>query len=209
VEAFEQVVKVFLEAKGYIVTSNVKFPVRRKTKKVRYDEYQTHGYEVDIVAARHDSLILGSVKSFFGSVGVNRQGFRGIADSSRQTHFQNYAIFNEDEIREGILLEAEKRYGYPRSQIQFCLFVGRFKAGDETIITNHLSEIEAGVGPVRVVNLKNIVEGLLEATQSKTYYNDPVVVTLKALKEAGVQLKFPKDETALAFQALRARLQRQ
>jgi len=32
-EAFEHVVKVFLEAKDYVVTSNVKFPVRRKTKK--------------------------------------------------------------------------------------------------------------------------------------------------------------------------------
>ena len=208
-EAFEQVVKVFLEAKGYVVTSNVKFPVRRKTKKVRYDEYQTHGYEVDIVAARYDSLILGSVKSFFGSVGVNRQGFRGIADSSRPTHFRNYTIFNEHEIREGILLEAEKRYGYPRSQIQFCLFVGRFKAGDETIITNHLSGIAAGAGPIRVVNLRSMVEGLLEAAQSKTYYNDPVVVTLKALKGAGVQLNLPKDETTLVFQTLRAKLRGQ
>lgn len=190
-EAFEQVVKVFLEAKGYVVTSNAKFPVRRKTKKVKYDEYQTHGYEVDIVAARHDALILGSVKSFFGSVGVNRQGFRGIADNSRQTHFQNYAMFNEREVRDGILLEAEKRYGYPQSQIQFYLFAGKFKAGDEIVITDHLSEIEAGVGPVRVVNLESIVEGLLEAAQSKTYYNDPVVMTLKALKAVGVQLKSP------------------
>jgi len=207
VEAFEQVVKVFLEAKDYVVTSNVKFPVRRKTKKVKYDEYQTHGYEVDIVAARHDSLILGSVKSFFGSVGVNRQGFREIADNSRRTHFQNYAMFNEREVREGILLEAEKRYGYPHSQIQFYLFVGKFKVGDEIVITDHLSGIEAGAGPVRVVNLESIVEGLLEAAQSKTYYNDPVVITLKALKEAGVQLKSPKDKTTLDFQALRAKLQ--
>lgn len=208
-EAFEQVVKVFLEAKGYVVTSNVKFPVRRKTKKVKYDEYQTHGYEVDIVAARHDSLILGSVKSFFGSVGINRQGFRGIADNSRQTHFQNYAMFNEREVREGILLEAEKRYGYPQSQTQFYLFAGKFKAGDEIVITDHLNGIEAGAGPVRVVNLESIVEGLLEAAQSKTYYNDPVVMTLKALKEAGVQLKSPKDKTTLDFQALRAKLRGQ
>jgi hypothetical protein len=209
VEAFEQVVKVFLEAKGYVVTSNVKFPVRRKTKRVKYDEYQTHGYEVDIVAARHDSLILGSVKSFFGSVGVNRQGFRGIADNSRQTHFQNYTMFNEREVREGILLEAEKRYGYPQSQTQFYLFAGKFKAGDEIIITDHLSGIEAGAGPVRVVNLESIVEGLLEAAQSKTYYNDPVVMTLKALKEAGMQLKSPKDKTTLDFQALRTKLRGQ
>ena len=207
-EAFEQVVKVFLEAKGYIVTTNVKFSIRRKTRKVKYDEYQTHGYEVDIVAARHDSLILASVKSFFGSVGVNRQGFKGIADNSRQTHFKNYAMFNEPEVTEGILREAEKRYGYPLSQTQFYLFVGKFKAGDEIIITDHLSGIEVGAGPVKVVNLENIVEGLLDAAQSKTYYNDPVIMTLKTLKEAGVQLKPPKDDTTVAIQALRANLQK-
>jgi len=191
-EAFENVVKVFLEAQDYVVTSNIKFPVRRKTKKAKYDEYQTHGYEVDIVAARHDSLALGSVKSFFGSTGVNRQGFRGIADTNKRTHFQNYAIFNDPEVREGILGEAEKRYGYPRSQIQFYLFVGKFKRGDEPVITDHLRRIEAGAGPVKIINLKSIVEGLLEAAQSKTYYNDPVVITLKALKEAGVELDLPK-----------------
>ena len=207
-EAFEQVIKVFLEAKGYVVTTNVKFPVRRKTRKVKYDEYQTHGYEVDIVAARHDSLILASVKSFFGSVGVNRQGFRGIADNSRQPHFKNYAMFNEPEVREGILREAEKRYGYSRSQTQFHLFAGKFKAGDEIIITDHLNGIEAGAGPVKVVNLESIVEGLLDAAQSKTYYNDPVIMTLKTLKEAGVQLKSPKDKTTLDFQALRAKLRK-
>jgi len=76
-EAFEQLVKVFLEAEGYIVTSDVKFPVRNKTKKVKYDEYQVHGYEVDVVAAKNNSLLLGSVKSFFGSGGVDRQCFIG------------------------------------------------------------------------------------------------------------------------------------
>ncbi len=40
-------------------------------------------------------------------------------------------------------------------------------------------------------------------------YNDPVVITLKALKEAGVQLKLPKEKTTLDFQALRAKLRGQ
>jgi hypothetical protein len=208
-EAFEQVVKVFLEDKNYIVTTNVKFPIRRKTRKAIHEEYQTHGYEVDIVAARHNSLILGSVKSFFGSLGVNRQGFKGIADTDKQTHLQNYAMFNEREIREGILLEAEKRYGYPQRQIQFYLFAGKFKEGDEIVVTNHLGMIEIGAGPVRVVNLKSIVEGLLKSAQSKTYYNDSVLTTLKALKEAGVQLKPGKDKIATDFQELRAKIQKQ
>lgn len=88
-EAFEHLVKVYLEAQGYVVTSNVKFPVKKKTKKTSYDEYQTHGYEIDIVAARNDSLLLGSVKSFFGSGGVSRQCFTGCADTSKKTEFAN------------------------------------------------------------------------------------------------------------------------
>lgn len=75
--------------------------------------------------------------------------------------------------------------------------------------TEPVNGIEAGAGPVKVVNLESIVEGLLDAAQSKTYYNDPVIMTLKTLKEAGVQLKSPKDKTTLDFQALRAKLRGQ
>ena len=184
-EAFEHVVKVFLEDQGYVVTNNVKFPIRRKTAKAKYVEYQIHGYEVDIVAARSNSLILGSVKSFFGSAGVSPQGFKGIADTGKRTHFQNYKMFNEPEIQEGMLREAENRYGYPQSQIQFCLFAGKFQKGQESIITSHLNTIVAGAGPVRVFNLQTVVQGLLKAAESRTYINDPVIMTLKVLQEAG------------------------
>ena len=51
-EAFEHVAKVFLESKGYAVSTNVKFPIRRRTKKQAYEEYQEHGYEVDLVPLR-------------------------------------------------------------------------------------------------------------------------------------------------------------
>src|SRR3989304_880117 len=106
-EAFEHIVKVFLESQGYIATTNVKFPIKRKTKKIGHEEYQTHGYEVDVVAAKASSLILGSVKSFFGSRGVDRQGFRGIADTKKTTHFDGYKMFNEPDIYDGILIQAK------------------------------------------------------------------------------------------------------
>jgi hypothetical protein len=41
-----------------VITGNFKFFVRRKTRKAAYDEYQEHGYEVDLVAARGDQLVL-------------------------------------------------------------------------------------------------------------------------------------------------------
>lgn len=177
-EAFEHVVKVYLEDQGYVVTSNVKFPIRRRTRKVAVEEYQTHGYEVDIVAAKHGSLLLGFVKSYLGSGGVDRQGFRGIAESGRKTDFGRYAVFNEPDIRQGIVQGAERRFGYPPEATQLVLYVGRFKNGHERAVRDHLGRQGA-----KVVGLAEIVEGILALADSKTYVNDPVVVTLKCLKE--------------------------
>jgi hypothetical protein len=83
-EAFEHIVKVYLESTGYVVSSGVKFRLRRKFKtKDGKIQHQRHGYEVDLVAAKGGQLLLCSVKSFFGSKGVNRQGFVGLAPSLR------------------------------------------------------------------------------------------------------------------------------
>ena len=86
-ESFEHLCKVALEAERFVVTGNVKFFVRRKTQKKAHAEYQEHGYEIDLVAARGDQLVLAEVKSYFGSRGVNRQGFRQLADETRRTHY--------------------------------------------------------------------------------------------------------------------------
>jgi hypothetical protein len=82
-ESFEHLCKVALEAEHFVVTGNVKFFVRRKTRKKGHPEYQEHGYEIDLVGARGDQLILAEVKSYFGSRGVNRQGFRELVGRVR------------------------------------------------------------------------------------------------------------------------------
>lgn len=69
-EAFESFVALALEREGFVVSEAVKFPVQLQTRKAAYKEMQTHGYEVDLVAARADRLVLATVKSFFGSRGV-------------------------------------------------------------------------------------------------------------------------------------------
>ncbi|MCA1704080.1 MAG: hypothetical protein LC808_12775 [Actinobacteria bacterium] len=42
----------------------VKFPVSRQTSKISYEEHQTHGFEVDLIGARADKLVLATVKSY-------------------------------------------------------------------------------------------------------------------------------------------------
>lgn len=185
-EAFESLVKVALEAEDYVVTSNVKFPVTRETRKRSHTEVQTHGYEVDLVGARGDSLVLASVKSFLGSKGVSRQGFLGLADPKRPQRFGGYKLFNEPDIRQGVVHAAEKRFGYTRDQVELRLYVGRFVAKDEQDIRRHLAKIHVGGKPVRVVGLTEIMERLVDVAKSKTYVDDPVVVTLKALRSEGL-----------------------
>jgi hypothetical protein len=108
-EAFEHVAKVWLEtAENCVVSSGVKFPVRLKTKKSSRDEFQEHGYEIDLVAARRDRLLLVSVKSFFGSKGLSLEGLK------------KESLFGRQDVMEGVLSGAEERYGYSRAHIEIC-----------------------------------------------------------------------------------------
>ncbi|HEX4053484.1 MAG TPA: hypothetical protein VHX86_04395 [Tepidisphaeraceae bacterium] len=178
-EAFEHIVKVYLEAKGYVVTTGVKFPVK---KRCNNGVCQVHGYEVDIVAAKRRSLILASVKSFLGSGGVSKQGFKGLADSKRRRHLQRYVMFNERRIRNGILKTASDRYGYSKDQIRFSLFCGKFRACDEALVRKHLEAMNVGAGSVQVIGPEQIVKGIIDLSNGRTYINDPVLVTLKLLQ---------------------------
>ena len=184
-EAFEHVAKVYLESRGYAVSTNVKFPVRRRTKKQAYEEYQEHGYEVDLVAARADELLLGSVKSYFGSFGLSRQFFRDIADESKRNWWENNKLFNEPEVQAGILSGAAERFGYPPAHIFLGLFVGKFKSGDEADIRAHLEQLRFGGGAVRLFDLPTIMSGVVSEAKRKTYRDDPVIVALKCLDELG------------------------
>ena len=187
-ESFEQVAKVFYESRGYVVTSNVKFPVRKQTQKAAYAEFQEHGYEIDLVGARARSLVLASVKSYLGSTGVHPQGFKGLADESKTTYFNRYTIFNDPDVREQVVAKAAERYGYPVEQVQLAICVGKFAYKDgsgEAKIRQHLGHMEVGAGPVHVFNLEEIVDGVLQASRASTYHDDPMIMTVKALAASG------------------------
>ena len=188
-EAFEHVVTVYLEAQGYVVSNNVKFFVRRQTGRRAYPEFQTHGYDVDVVAARQDQLLLGSVKSYFGSQGITRGFFKGLAQPGERTVYARATIFNEPEVRNGVLREAKRVYGYPLGKMRLALFVGKFGGGThEGDIRTHLNRLRVGGGPVQVFGVREIAESLVSLADRKTYLDDPVVMTLKMLRAAGYLL---------------------
>ena len=183
-EGFEHLVKVALESEHFIVSSNMKFPFKRKTKKKKHDEYQTSAFEIDLVGARGDRLVLASVKSYLGSSGVSKQGFVGLADESKQTNYSNHTLFNDEIVRQGVIEKACEMFGYKEDQVELRFYAGKFTNKKDEII-KHLKTITTGAGPVKVYDLDMILDQVLTVTESKTYMNDPVVMTLKALKQAG------------------------
>lgn len=188
-QSFEHICKVALEADGFVVTSNIKFPVQRKTKKTNRDESQIHGYEIDLLGARADQLILAEVKSYLGSRGVQRQGFIGLADESKKTHFDRYKLINDSSLRDDVVRLACERFGYTSDKVTLRLYVGKFASGHADSIRNHL-----GTKNIEVISLDEIVTSIFRLASSSTYIDDPVVMTVKAI-DAAKRLAVPLTAT--------------
>jgi hypothetical protein len=177
------------------VSSSVKFPVTRQTAKASYTEIQTHGYEVDVVAARADELVLATVKSFFGSQGVKADHVTGTTSNIRWR--KSYALLNDPGIREGVIAGACERYGYDPGQVELRLYVGRFarpKTGThEKVIRAWCADQVVGRGPIKVVGVADVVDNVTAAAAVKQYRDNPVLVTMKVLEAAGMlKLDLPK-----------------
>ena len=187
-ESFEQFVAVAMEAEGLIVSEAVKFPVQRQTRKVQHDEVQTHGYEVDLVGARADRLVLATVKSFLGSRGVVAEHVMGTGGDPK---FRNlYLLLNDPIIRSAVVKSAGERYGYGEDQVRLRLYVGRFaapvKRTHETAIREWAATQIVGGGSIEVYGLSEVIGLVRKAAASKTYRDNPVLVTMKVLDAAGL-----------------------
>lgn len=181
-EAFEQFVALAMESEGLVVSSALKFNVKRKTRKTAYDEYQTHGFEVDLVGARRDRLVLATVKSFFGSRGVVADHV--IGDDS--TYAKWYALLNQADVREAVVTGAAARFGYDVSQVEMRLYAGRFSTpASEKHIRAWAAEQYVGSGPIRVFDARGVVATVREAAASKQYRDSAVLATLKVLEATG------------------------
>jgi hypothetical protein len=192
VEAFESFVALTMEADtedGRLVVSEaIKFPVTRQTAKTAHVETQTHGFEVDLVGARRDRLVLATVKSFFGSRGVVSEHVMGKSQTKRFNAL--YALINDPVVRDAVIDGASKRYGYPIDQIELRLYVGRFagaKMGEHERLTRKWAATQiVGAGPIRVFGLKDIVVTARQVALSKTYRDNPALVAIKVMDAAGM-----------------------
>lgn len=188
-EAFESFVALALEAEDFVVTGPVKFKITKKTNKAAKDEYQTHGYEVDLVGSRGDKLVLVSVKSFLGSGGVKPKevtGELGVAKS------KGYMMLNDTWLRNEIVRMAAEKYGYKTSEVELRLYGGLFHTGEKGVqhVKTWAQKQRVGSGPIGVYTGAEIASVVLKMAESKTYRDHAVLMTLKVLLAAGM-VKYP------------------
>jgi len=176
-EAFENFVALALESEGYVVGGPYKFPLTVKTKNKNFEEFQKHGYEVDLIGANHDRLVLASVKSFFGSGGVKFKEVSGLSGK-----ISGYKMLNNPEIRLGILKAVCEKYGYKETQVEFRLYGGHFASeGQEQQIREWAAAQSIGAGPIGIYNATEVVGVVQEMAKHKTYSDNPSLVAVKAI----------------------------
>ena len=134
----------------------MKFRVKRRTAKAVHEEVQTHGYEVDLLAARADLLVLATVKSFFGSRGVAADDVAGTGRYS--TH---YKLLNDPVIREGVITAAADRYGYAEERVRLRLYAGRFAGPVRGIHEMRIRDLPGFevFGPQEIASEQSITSG--------------------------------------------------
>jgi hypothetical protein len=182
-EAFESFVALALEAEDFVISGPIKFKIKKKTKNTKLEVHASHGYEVDLIAARADKLVLVSVKGFFGSDGVRPNEVLGtVANSS------GYKMLNDVELRNQLVKLAAEKFGYRESQVEMRLYGGKFKYGDKglTQVREWASKQKVGGGPITVFSGTEISSVVVELAKSKTYRDHEVLMTVKVLVASGL-----------------------
>jgi len=182
--AFEDIVKLYLEEGGYWVRQSVKVHKITKADKRNLENASMPTPEIDIVAykAKKNELLLVEVKSFLDSYGVHFDAVSGIDKEGGK----RYKLFTNDLFRQIITDRLKEEYldlGLinATTKIKYALAAGKIHSEwDETNILKHFSD------PKRkwiLFSPKQIKDKIREFA-TKGWEDNVVVMTAKLTKDA-------------------------
>jgi hypothetical protein len=199
-EAYESFVALALESENYVVGGPYYFRPSAEIRK-QYG-LQNSSFEVDIVAARKDRLVLVTVKSFFGSDGVKAHEVWGEGRGA-----SGYKMLNRPEVTETIIGEACTRFGYAREQVEFRLYVGKFQNPNQEVKTREwaVSQVYGG-GPLLVFKAEEVLDQVQVLAQHTSYIDNPTLVAVKVMNHVeAAKAKAKISETKSKKSTLAAR----
>ncbi len=177
-EATEELVKIYLEQKGYLVTTSKKVNVRTTKSSPRTEldliAVKTKGKDKDGLPLR----ILGEVKGF----GIHHRCFKKLDKKLRKRdkyksreEYGRFKAYNNKEYKRKILNELEKEYGYKDfSCVLFCYSVNR----------NYEQEIREFLKKenIMIITHDEILKCLFEESNNE-YNNHPILNTISLTKK--------------------------
>ena len=183
-EATEELVKVFLEQKGYLVTTSKKVNVKTHKNSPRA--------ELDIVGVytKEDDphlpkRIVGEVKSF----PIDQTGFEELDKELRskrgyksRTDYQRYKWINNIEYSKQILIALQEEYGY--DDFKFVLFCEGINKTYELEIKEFLKKKD-----ITVITHGEILKWLFEK-QGNEYTNNNILQLVRLIKKNAKKIDF-------------------
>lgn len=177
--AFETIVKVFLEEKGYWVRQSVKVRIS-KADKVALGLPSMPTPEVDLVAlnVKENELLLVEAKSLLGSYGVY---YEAVADE-KDVLAERYRLFTNRKFREVVTKALRENYlerGLinEKTKINYALAAGHIHSGNEPSILEYFSD--NGWKLFSPSEIKETVKQL----SKKVWQDDLIAMTAKLIVE--------------------------
>lgn len=175
-EATEELVKIYLEQKGFLVTTS-------KRANTKIDNYATRA-ELDILAIRtkevNDGLpnkIIGEVKSFK----IHYKCFKSVYEELKKKYgyksrdsYSRYKWVNDKKYRSDIAKSIENEYGL--KDFTFVLFCGGIENKHSKEVNDFLEKEN-----IKVVTHKEVLKELFE-TRTNEYTNNDILQLIRLIK---------------------------
>ena len=182
--AFEDIVALYLEEEGYWVRQHVKVHEITKEYKRNLGRYSIPTPEVDIVALnmKENELLLVEVKSFLDSYGVWYEAVSGTDPKKEST--RGYRLFWDSEYRQVISQRLREEYLNRRlinetTRITYALAAGNIhSSADELNIREYFSKPERGWKLFSPKDIKDKIRKMSE----KGWEDNLVTITAKLIQ---------------------------
>jgi hypothetical protein len=185
-EATQSLVAALLEAQGYFVAADYKV----KANDISTFGGQSHDIDLDIVAldTSGDSVLVGEVKSYWGSTGVRPEQFVSEWTDRKGPHSVFKIVNNKDRIQPKLWQMLKRQLGREH-EFQYVVFAGRIR--NEVEVRKRLGQKRIFGKPVELTVIRDLLEKFIGGlrTQEKrsfSYVNHPAVAAILALQEYGL-----------------------
>jgi len=178
-DAFESIVAIYFEEKGYWVKGSVKVEISKEDKRLIGTPSMPRP-EIDLVAYNpgKNELLLIEAKSYLDSPGVK---FNGVSGNDKKDG-ERYKLFTREQFRNIITKQIRKDFISAglidgKTRVKYCLVAGNVYSKDENKIDNYFLQKKWIF--IKPSELRNAVIRLSE----KGWENDAVTITAKLISQ--------------------------